>query len=49
MDREEIAKQWIELADKDLALAEHTAKTMWPTPLAADIKIFMRQKIPELF
>jgi HEPN domain-containing protein len=32
MDREEIAKQWIELADKDLALAEHTAKTMWPTP-----------------
>ena len=26
------AKQWIEFADKDLALAEHTAKTMRPTP-----------------
>ena len=32
MEHEEIVKQWIELADKDLALAEHTAKTMWPTP-----------------
>ena len=25
-------KQWIALADNDLALAEHTAKTMWPIP-----------------
>jgi HEPN domain-containing protein len=32
MEYKEIVKQWIELADKDLALAEHTAKTMWPTP-----------------
>jgi HEPN domain-containing protein len=32
MDPEEEVRQWIELADKDLALAEHTAKTMWPTP-----------------
>jgi len=26
------ASRWIEFADKDLALAEHTAKTMRPTP-----------------
>ena len=32
MEYKEIVRQWIELADKDLALAEHTAKTMWPTP-----------------
>jgi len=32
MGHKEIAGQWIELADKDLALAEHTAKTMRPTP-----------------
>jgi HEPN domain-containing protein len=32
MEHKEIVRQWIELADKDLALAEHTAKTMWPTP-----------------
>ncbi|MDR0442238.1 MAG: HEPN domain-containing protein [Treponema sp.] len=32
MEHEEIVKQWIELADKDLALARHTAKTMWPIP-----------------
>ncbi|MCL1836341.1 MAG: HEPN domain-containing protein [Treponema sp.] len=32
MEHEETVKQWIELADNDLALAEHTAKTMWPTP-----------------
>jgi len=32
MDHKEIVSQWIDLADKDLALAEHTAKTMWPTP-----------------
>ena len=32
MEHKEIAGQWIELADKDLALAEHTAKTMRPTP-----------------
>ena len=32
MRHEEVVRQWIELADKDLALAEHTAKTMWPIP-----------------
>jgi len=47
MPHEAEAKRWIEFADRDLALAEHTAKTMWP--IAADIKTFMREKIPELF
>jgi HEPN domain-containing protein len=32
MPHKKIVKQWIDIADKDLALAEHTAKTMWPTP-----------------
>jgi HEPN domain-containing protein len=32
MEYKEAVKQWVELADKDLALAEHTVKTMWPTP-----------------
>ena len=32
MQHKEEVYRWIELADKDLALAEHTAKTMWPTP-----------------
>ena len=32
MLHKEIVKQWIELADKDFALAVHTAKTMYPTP-----------------
>jgi HEPN domain-containing protein len=32
MEHKEIVKQWVELADKDFALAEHTAKTMWPVP-----------------
>ena len=32
MEYKEEIRQWIELADKDLALAEHTAKTMWPIP-----------------
>jgi len=32
MPHEKEARQWIELADKDLALAEHTAKTMRPVP-----------------
>jgi HEPN domain-containing protein len=32
MDNEEYIRQWIEIADKDLALAEHVAATMWPTP-----------------
>jgi len=32
MEHKEISEQWIELANKDLALAEHTAKTMRPTP-----------------
>jgi len=32
MEHEETVKQWIELADKDLALAIHTAKTMRPIP-----------------
>ena len=32
MKHKEIVKQWIDLANNDLALAEHTAKTMRPTP-----------------
>jgi HEPN domain-containing protein len=32
MPHEAEARQWIEFADRDLALAEHTAKTMWPIP-----------------
>ena len=32
MPHEAEARQWIAFADRDLALAEHTAKTMWPTP-----------------
>ncbi|MCL2044262.1 MAG: HEPN domain-containing protein [Treponema sp.] len=32
MEFKGIVQQWIEKADKDLALANHTAKTMWPTP-----------------
>ena len=32
MEHKEIVQQWIEKADKDLAVAEHTAKTLWPTP-----------------
>jgi len=32
MPHEAEARQWIELADRDLALAEHTAKTMRPIP-----------------
>jgi len=32
MQHKEIVRQWIELADKDLALAEHTVKTMRPIP-----------------
>jgi len=32
MPHEAEAKQWIGFADRDLALAEHTAKTMWPIP-----------------
>jgi HEPN domain-containing protein len=28
-----IIKQWISLADDDLRLAEHTANTLWPTPI----------------
>ena len=32
MEFKEIVHQWIELADNDLALAVHTAKTMHPVP-----------------
>jgi HEPN domain-containing protein len=32
MEHKKIVKQWTELADRDLALAEHTAKTMRPVP-----------------
>jgi HEPN domain-containing protein len=32
MEHKEIVRQWVDLADKDLALAEHTAKTMLPVP-----------------
>jgi len=32
MPHEAEARRWIEFADRDLALAEHTAKTMWPIP-----------------
>jgi len=32
MQHKEIVQQWIELADKDLDLAAHTAKTMYPIP-----------------
>ena len=32
MQHKEIVQQWLTLADKDLALAEHTAKTMYPIP-----------------
>ena len=32
MQHKEEVKRWIKIADMDLALAEHTAKTMWPTP-----------------
>jgi len=32
MPHEEETRRWIEYADRDLALAEHTAKTMQPTP-----------------
>ena len=32
MQHREAVQQWIELADKDLALAEHVAKTMYPVP-----------------
>ena len=32
MQHEKEAKQWIEIANKDLALAEHVVKTMRPIP-----------------
>jgi len=32
MQHKEIVKQWIDLADMDLALSQHTAKTMRPIP-----------------
>jgi HEPN domain-containing protein len=32
MQHKQEVEQWIKLADNDLALAEHTAKTMWPIP-----------------
>ena len=32
MEHEKIVRNWLELADKDLALAKHAAKTMYPVP-----------------
>jgi HEPN domain-containing protein len=32
MDNEEFVRPWIDIANKDLALAEHVARTMRPTP-----------------
>jgi HEPN domain-containing protein len=32
MDKKNELRQWIELADKDLALAEFSSKNMWPVP-----------------
>ena len=32
MQHKEVIKQWIDLADMDLALSQHSAKTMRPTP-----------------
>ena len=32
MEHKKTVRQWVEFADKDLALANHTAKTMRPIP-----------------
>ena len=47
MKHKKIVSQWIELAEKDLALANHTAKTMWPTPY--EIVCFHCQQFAEKY
>ena len=47
MEHEEAVKQWIALADKDLALANHTVKTMRPIPL--EIVCFHCQQFVEKY
>jgi HEPN domain-containing protein len=32
MDKQTELRQWIEIADNDLATARHISKTMWPVP-----------------
>jgi HEPN domain-containing protein len=32
MDKDSELRQWLEIAEKDLLLADFTAKKMWPTP-----------------
>ena len=34
MDRQTEIQQWMEIADDDLAIAEFSAKNMWPVPYA---------------
>ena len=34
MDRETEIQQWLEIADNDLAIADFSAKNMWPIPYA---------------
>ena len=34
MDKETELKQWLEIADSDLAIADFSAKNMWPVPYA---------------
>jgi HEPN domain-containing protein len=34
MDKQVELRQWLEIADSDLALAEHASKNMWPVPYA---------------
>jgi HEPN domain-containing protein len=33
MDKQTELQQWIEIADKDFALAEYASKNMWPVPV----------------
>ena len=47
MQHKEEVKQWIKLADNDLALAEHTAKTMRPIPY--EIVCFHCQQFAEKY
>ena len=47
MQHKEIVQEWIEKADKDLAVALHTAKTLWPTPL--EIVCFHCQQFVEKY
>ena len=34
MDKQTELREWLEIADNDLALADFTAKNMWPVPYA---------------